>query len=227
LPSGKDVLKKGRISKLADDSEIVGGRDSLENFEGLCHRVMGFIEGEGCLAISINISGSYVKVYPQFLVVQSRDDTMLKVLQEVLKCGKIYPRKGRGRQQDFYLYEVNNKKDVAQKLIPFFDRYGFIGKMKRQYPLWREAAIIACRKKHLTLEDMKRIFDLKKKLEEGRLKGKRRGQRVTWERIVKAFASRTSEHRSSKLRRALEVAGGDAQASGLVRSKVCLLTEFV
>jgi hypothetical protein len=212
---------------MADISKAIGGRGSLENFEGLCHRVMGFIEGEGCLAISISISGNYVRVYPQLLVVQSRDDSMLKVLQEVLKCGRIYLRRGRGRRQDFYVYEVINKKDVTQKLIPFFDRYGFVGKMKRQYLFWREAALIACGKKHLTLEDMKRIFDLKEKLEEGRLKGKKRGQRVTWERIVKAFASRRAGRCRLKSRRTMEEAGGGLQTLGLVRPRACLLTEFV
>jgi hypothetical protein len=162
-------------------------------FEGLCYRVMGFIEGEGNLTISIAIRSDRVQVFPQLTVVQSVDINMLKAIQEVLKCGKIYLKRGRGRRKDSYVYRVQSVEDIVTKVIPFFDKYGFIGKMKEQYPFWREAALIVYRKRRLTLEDARKIFDLKKKLEEGRPRKMGRGQRVTWERIVKAFAPSNSK----------------------------------
>ena len=150
------------------DSESVGlDVDAIP--VALGHYLAGFANGEGSFNISFRPRGDYRQPWKISLCfnVSQRDPAVLSILQRELRCGTM-----RQRADGVWYFEVNNLADLAQKVLPFFRRFGFLAPTKqRDFTKFCEAAGVFAEGRHLTLEGVKEILDIRRDMNGG---GKRR-----------------------------------------------------
>lgn len=101
----------------------------------------GFTSGKGCFLISILKSSTWKKgkaVILKFQIAQhSRDPELMKILITTLECGWI--ELNSARSAVYFL--VTRYQDIAEKVIPFFDKYPIKGVKVSDYSDFKKVAI--------------------------------------------------------------------------------------
>ena len=90
----------------------------------LRYYLLGLADGEGCFTISIKKQASAKFGWvldPIFHVTQHRKNkSVLELFRRELHCGKIIPKHGQPDTMQFY---VQNRREIREKILPFFRRY--------------------------------------------------------------------------------------------------------
>jgi len=90
--------------------------------------IIGLVDGEGSFTVYIRNPKDNksvkrrVKAEPRFyLKLVEKDKKILYELKKFFSCGNVYFQKDkRKNHQDCYRYEVANRKDIRNVIIPFF-----------------------------------------------------------------------------------------------------------
>src|SRR3989344_7957494 len=124
--------------------------------------IIGLVDGEGSFYVRLNSDPRRRnKVELKFSVkLRHQDREILEQLQAFFDCGKIYLQKDkRPNHTDCYRYEVNNKKEVIEKIIPFFEKnYPKIQSRKRDFELFKQIAELS-QKDNLDLQEIQNLKD--------------------------------------------------------------------
>jgi len=131
--------------------------------------LVGIVDGEGCFSASIkkqeNTRFGYV-IDPVFHVVQDKKGmTILKALKEVFSAGRVEQKHG----QDEWQFIVDNRRQLKEKVIPFFKKYPLIIK-REQFGLFAEIVERMERKEHWKREGFINLLKLTYKLTSGKRK---------------------------------------------------------
>ena len=105
--------------------------------------VLGLVDGEGSFNARVNRQRRRAKVELKFsLKLRYQDKEMLEELQKFFGCGKVYiQRDKRANHSLCYRFEVQNKKEIIEKIIPFFKQNSpKIQSRKRDFELFRQIA---------------------------------------------------------------------------------------
>jgi LAGLIDADG endonuclease len=125
------------------------------------HWLAGFVSGEGCFFIHIQVSkpnkiGSSVKL--RFKLTQhSRDTQLIKSFVDYLGCGKV-EFYSQSSAVDFVVTKIS---DINEKIIPFLNKYSIFGIKALDFEDFCKAAEIIKNKEHLTIEGLKKIEEIK------------------------------------------------------------------
>ena len=116
--------------------------------------VAGFIDGEGCFAISIGKHATLRQkreIKLEFEIELRADDRLiLERIQVTLGCGRIYDLNyERYGWYPHVKYKISRLDDFVHKLIPFFRRYPLQAKKARSFQLFCQAVSAVQSKKHL------------------------------------------------------------------------------
>src|SRR5437588_5091537 len=97
--------------------------------ERIGYYLAGFVDGEGSFNVSFRPRTDYVFPWKVSLCfnVSQRDPVVLQILQSQLGCGTM-----RQRADGVWYFEVNNLVDLIQRVIPFFERFGFLSAKKQR-----------------------------------------------------------------------------------------------
>jgi hypothetical protein len=108
----------------------------------------GFTDGEGCFHGRVVPSRQKSSIIVSFSIALRADD--LRILEEIrqaLGVGGIYPVPSREENwQPQYMYSVNDKKDLAQVIIPHFEKYPLRSKKTRDFVIWKRL-VLECKLK--------------------------------------------------------------------------------
>lgn len=117
--------------------------------------IVGLVDGEGSFYVRLNTDvRRRNKVELKFSVkLRHQDKEILESLKQSFGCGNVYFQKDkRPNHSDCYRFEVNNKKDIIEKIIPFFDNNPpKIESRKRDFELFKKIAELS-QKDKLDLE---------------------------------------------------------------------------
>ena len=95
------------------------------------------------------------QVLPEFRIVQhSRDETLLKKLQEFFKAGKVVVNHGSRKELRI------RKLDELNQVMDFFERFPLMTKKRKDFEIFREVLNSMNRHEHLTREGLERIANL-------------------------------------------------------------------
>ena len=129
--------------------------------------IIGLVDGEGFFYVRLNEDiRRRNKVELKFSVkLRHQDKEILEELQKSFGCGKIYLQKDRRpNHTDCYRFEVNNKKDIAEKVIPFFEKNPpKIQSRKKDFDLFKQIADLS----QMTELNMEKINLLKQEMHWG------------------------------------------------------------
>ena len=146
----------------------------------------GFADGEGSFNVSFRKRKDYAMPWKVSLCfnVSQRDRTVLEVFQEQLGCGTM-----RRRGDGVWYYEVNSFTAIAERVIPFFDRFYFLSdKKQRDFMKFREIASLIKEGKHRTQDGIETILEIRRSMNDGGV-GRRK---YTDEQILSYFPRRKS-----------------------------------
>ncbi len=91
----------------------------------------GFADAEGCFSISLKKEPSARfgwALDPVFQVTQHKSGkAVLEMFRSELGCGRIIQKPG---QDDMFVFLVDNRRQISEKVIPFFRKYRLVVKQK-------------------------------------------------------------------------------------------------
>nr|ATI20525.1 hypothetical protein [Juglanconis juglandina] len=123
--------------------------------------VRGFTEGEGSFFVSLTKNSRFktgVEVRLGFSLTQhSRDMILLQGIESFFGCGKSLLRSGSLAGD----YKVSSVKDLSEIIIPFFEKYPFLGTKMRGFQILCLVVNIVKEKGHLTEEGLNIIRNIK------------------------------------------------------------------
>lgn len=127
----------------------------------------GFTSGEGCFMVNISKASASKQGYQvglKFILTQhSRDKNLLQSLIDFLGCGRINKHGELGID-----YVISKFSDIENKIIPLFKNYPIIGVKNKDFEDWCEIASMIKEKKHLTLEGLNKIKQIKDRMNKSR-----------------------------------------------------------
>lgn len=131
----------------------------------LYHYFAGFVEGEGCFSVSIKphkqMKFGWV-VDPMFSIYQHKKNrNILEIFQKELQCGYIVEKQG---NPEVLVLVVDNRRTLEEKIIPFFNKYRFLGTKWHDFLLFLQIVQMMKEKKHLEksglVEIVKKAFQM-------------------------------------------------------------------
>jgi len=77
------------------------------------------------------------------------------MFEDEMKCGRIIRKPG---QESVLVYVVDNRKQIKEKVIPFFERNELIAK-KKDFEIFKEVVEALERKEHQNKEKFKKLVE--------------------------------------------------------------------
>jgi hypothetical protein len=106
--------------------------------------IVGLVDGEGSFYVRLNKDNHRrVKVELKFSVkLRQQDKDILEQLKSFFDCGNVYIQNDkRQNHETCYRFEINNRKDIFSKIIPFFEiNPPLIKSRKRDFELFKQIA---------------------------------------------------------------------------------------
>jgi len=124
------------------------------------HYLAGFTDGEGSFNVSFRRRADYAMPWKVSLCfnVSQRDQTVLKMFKEQLKCGTM-----QARADGVWYYEVNTFTAIVENIIPFFDRFGFLSaKKQRDFAKFKQIARLIQEGRHVSRDGIDEILAIRR-----------------------------------------------------------------
>ena len=135
--------------------------------------IIGLIDGEGSFTVYIRNPKEKkevkrrVKAEPKFYVkLVEKDKEILYKLKKFFSCGNVYFQKDRRKNhQDCYRYEVANRKDLRNIIIPFFRKHPLkIESKQTDFRIFCDLMRLIDKGEHLNLKGLEKMYKIKQKM---------------------------------------------------------------
>ena len=114
---------------LSEYKDIVELSKLPKNRSELLYYLSGFADAEGCFSVALKRQEGTrfgFVLDPVFHVTQHKQNrAVLELYVRVLGCGRIIPKPGQPETLQFY---TDNRRQLSEKILPFFRKYRLIGK---------------------------------------------------------------------------------------------------
>ena len=128
------------------------------NKEQYVYYLTGFMDGESCFCIAIkNQKSAKVRwvLHPIFHVTQhSINKKILYDLQKMFSCGIVIKKYG---QQNTMQFVVQSRKELIEKIIPFFKKYPLVSK-KKDFEIFAEVVEALNQHKQKDINEFKKLL---------------------------------------------------------------------
>lgn len=129
--------------------------------------VLGLVDGEGSFNVRVNERGRRrAEVELKFsLKLRHQDRGVLDELQKFFGCGNVYIQRDKRENHSLcYRFEVQNRKEIAEKIIPFFvESPPKTESRKTDFEIFKEIASLAQQEQ----VDFEKIKSLKERMHWG------------------------------------------------------------
>ena len=125
--------------------------------------ILGLVDGEGSFNVRVNRQRRRARVELKFsLKLRHQDKEVLDELQKFFGCGKVYIQRDRRANHSLcYRFEVQNKKEIVKKIIPFFEQnVPRLPSRKRDFELFRQIMELS----EMANPDLDEIQNLKERM---------------------------------------------------------------
>ena len=135
--------------------------------------VVGLIDGEGSFTVFVrnkrdsNERIRRVRAEPRFYVkLIERDKSILLELKKFFGCGNVYFQKDkRQNHQQCYRYEVANRKELENIIIPFFKKYQpKLDSKKKDFKIFCQLIKMMAKGDHLKEDGLDKMYQVKQKM---------------------------------------------------------------
>ncbi|MDO8655488.1 MAG: LAGLIDADG family homing endonuclease [bacterium] len=135
--------------------------------------IVGLVDGEGSFTAYVRLPElkkevkRRAKAEPRFyLKLIEKDKEILYELKKFFRCGNVYLQKDRRKNhQNCYRYEVANRSDLQNIIIPFFKKHPLkLVSKKKDFQIFCELMKRIKRGDHLTKSGLSALYRLKQKM---------------------------------------------------------------
>lgn len=135
--------------------------------------IIGLVDGEGSFTVYVRnpeenkLIKRRVKAEPKFyLKLIEQDKKILYELKKFFGCGNVYFQKDkRKNHQNCYRYEVANRKDIENVIIPFFKKNKpKIYSKQKDFKYFCKIINLMKKGRHLENKGLKEIYKIKQKM---------------------------------------------------------------
>ena len=126
----------------------------------------GFVDGEGSFIVSVRRRPDHASGWQVDLTfnVSQKERHILAYFKRYLGCGRFQKR-----PDGIYYFVVANQSSVQERVIPFFERFGFLSQKKQSnFAIFKKIALMVANREHLTTNGLEQIMRLRERLNEGR-----------------------------------------------------------
>jgi len=127
--------------------------------------IVGLVDGEGSFTFRLDVSTHRRnRMEPRFyLKLRAEDRVILDALQQFFDCGNVYIQRDRRAGHSLcYRFEVGNRDDLRERIIPFFQKNPLKTPSKRRdFDLFCRAMDIVFEGNHFSKEGIKKLAVLK------------------------------------------------------------------
>jgi len=168
-------------------SSAANQQERLSVHEQKCWFLAGLIEGEGSLCISIKNQPTARFGYlidAEFFIYQHQIRRgLLELARSIFDAGRINPKPG---NEVVLVYSITSTRLIAERVLPFFERYMTFTCKKRDHKLFREVVNALLEKRHLNPHGM---IELVEKAYQMNMDGKqrKRSKAEVIERILRDY----------------------------------------
>ena len=129
--------------------------------------VVGFTDGEGSFTITIYkdkeyVTGWHIQAMYQ-IHLHAKDLPLLKQIQSFFGVGTIQTIKSNNSA----IYRVTHKKELIERIIPFFDKYNLLTQKRADFELFKSVVILMQNREHITKEGLIKIVNIKASINKG------------------------------------------------------------
>ena len=135
--------------------------------------IIGLVDGEGSFTVYIKNPDlnkdvkRRVRAEPRFyLKLIEKDKNILYELKRFFNCGNVYFQKDkRPNHQNCYRYEIANRNDLENVIIPFFKRYKLrLTSKRKDFEIFCEIMKRIKNREHLTDSGLRNLYQIKQKM---------------------------------------------------------------
>ena len=142
------------------------GSDNLTSADNQQERLddylCGYVDGEGSFHVAIQRNPSTRfkwQLVPEFHVSQNPERaSVLHILQRHLGCGRIRRNGREGGRDTSLVFVVRNRKDLLDKVIPFFEAHPLISEKRFEFQSFAKIVRAMEAKEHLRREGFERLL---------------------------------------------------------------------
>ena len=128
--------------------------------------IAGFVDGEGCFHVGISRHSELRfghQILPELTVVQHQQDIdLLYEIRSTMDCGVV--RKNHG---DRYCWRVRNLKNLADVIVPFFEKYKLRSKKRIEFQKFAKIIRMMIDGEHLTEQGFTKICKIASTMNRG------------------------------------------------------------
>ena len=155
-----------------------GADNQQERLDGY---IAGYVDGEGCFAVSINRNPtcrSGYQLVPEFHVSQNGERVqVLRLIQARLGgCGYIKPN---GRKDRALVLVIRKREDLLQHVIPFFERSPLLSSKQKEFESFARIVRAMALGRHRTESGFQELL-----AEALSMNGGGRHRRVQWQELI-------------------------------------------
>jgi hypothetical protein len=150
-------------------SDKPSGADNQQERPGLEQWVVGITDGEGCFSICIVVNPGCAlgwQVQHEYSVTQSASSmAALDLIRNFFGCGRVIcnPRRDNHREA-LARYSVKARRDLVEKVIPFFDEHPLITAKRQDFELFSTAMSFIAVQRHLEPDGMALVAALTERM---------------------------------------------------------------
>ena len=131
--------------------------------------IVGYTDGEGCFSVSLfrNRTTKFGwQVFPEFVVTQGeKSKKTLEIIMKFFECGKVFVNKRfDNHNENIYRYCVRSRKELAEKIIPFFEKNQLKTAKKEDFKIFAKIILMMNENKHSKLDGLKKIAKMIEKM---------------------------------------------------------------
>jgi hypothetical protein len=144
---------------------VLGGEDQQERL-GSMNRdyIAGFVDGEGSFHVAFQKRSDLRfgwQAVPEFHISQNNTGrNVLEKIRKVFKCGYVKRNDAAGKRDKTYVLVIRDRKDLLQKVIPFFERYHLHTQKKQDFSVFRKILKMLSEKEHYEIDGFRKIVNL-------------------------------------------------------------------
>ena len=159
--------------------------------ERLDDYLAGYVDGEGSFHVAVQRNPSTTfgwQLVPEFHVSQNPERaSVLLLLQARLGCGRIRPNARSGGRDKSLVFVVRNRKDLTEKVIPFFTRHPILSEKRFEFETFAAIVQAMALGEHRAEDGFRRLLGLAL-----RMNGNGRYRREDWSsRILRGHTPNT------------------------------------
>jgi len=126
--------------------------------------ISGFVDGEGTFHICFQRRSDLKynwQVVPEFHINQNgTSKNVLEKIRNILDCGYIKRNDGKSEKDKTLVYVVRRKKDLLEKVIPFFEKYPLWTEKRNDFLKFKEVLKMMDKDQHLVDKGFRKIVDI-------------------------------------------------------------------